>query len=228
MDRSWITIGWLSETPVNPEPPCKRSGYVKFGTLNNAYKYSRKSVALWSEVLHRVPNSRFIVIRPEASSVIFRANLVSEFKRNGIEANRIEFFNNWLNDLKFDECYNHFDISLDTFPLTGGTTTVDCLDMGVPVVSLAGPAMHQRISHAILHGTGLGELSTDSEAGYVETAVALASDPDRIAAYRATMRDRLRTSNLCNAQSYADDFATTMERVAHQHGLIERMPDPSH
>jgi len=134
----------------------------------------------------------------------------------------------WVTALKVGECYQQCDTRLRPAPRTGGTTTVGCLDMGVPVVSLAGPAMHQRISHAILHGTGLGELSTDSEAGYVETAVALASDPDRIAAYRATMRDRLRTSNLCNAQSYAEDFATTMERVAHQHGLVERMPDPSH
>ena len=225
MDRSWITVGWLSKTEVAQDPPCLRNGYVTFGTLNNSYKYSRASIALWAQILHRVPNARFIVIRPEASSVILRANIVSEFKRHGIEAGRIEFFNNWLNDLRFDECYNHFDISLDTTPLTGGTTTVDCLDMGVPVVTLAGPAMHQRISHAILNGAGFGELSAANPEDYVETAVALARDLDRIAAYRHDMRARLRASPLCDGAAFAEDFATTMERVALRHTLIDRTPD---
>ena len=39
---------------------------------------------------------------------------------------------------KYFAAYNRIDITLDPFPFTGGTTSVESLWMGVPFVSLTG------------------------------------------------------------------------------------------
>ena len=113
-----------------------------------------------------------------------------------------------------DACYNHFDISLDTAPLTGGTTTVDSLEMGVPVVTMRGPAMHQRISHAIVSHVGLGDLSAETPEGFVDAAVGLANDLDRLTDLKRTLRDRLSASALCDGPGFAKGFAATMAELA--------------
>lgn len=220
MDGAWLCFGWMTDQPLTEEPPVSRNGYVTFGTLNNPYKYSGTSLDLWAAVLRAVPDARFLVARPECSSGIMRANFVTEMAARGVTADRVDFFDNWLNQVPATECYNHFDISLDTFPLTGGTTTVDCLDMGVPLVSLAGAPLHSRISHALLRNAGAGELSTEDPEHYVEIAAALAADPARIATYRTSLRRGLREGILCDKQAFADNFLKAMRGLAERHDLV--------
>lgn len=221
MQYSWICYSWLLDHQPVQEPPSIRAGYVTFGSLNNTYKYSRHTIWLWAQVLKRVENARFIVIRPETDSVLLRANLVKAFEAEGIDAGRIEFFDNHDNKINFQACYDCIDISLDTTPLTGGTTSVDCLDMGVPLVSLRGPAMHQRLSHAILTHAGVPELSVETEADYIDLAVALASDPERLCEYRQNLRQKLRESQLCDFQGFTADFTQTMRAVAEKHHCFD-------
>jgi predicted O-linked N-acetylglucosamine transferase (SPINDLY family) len=110
--------------------------------------------------------------------------------------------------------YNAIDISLDTFPLTGGTTTVEALWMGVPVVSLVGPAFYERLSWSILGHAGLAELVADDLEGYRAAALALAADPRRRRELRAGLRTRLRESPLGDGAGFARDFFGLLEAKA--------------
>ena len=66
---------------------------------------------------------------------------------------------------------------------------------------------HQaRVSASLLHAVGLDDLVADSIDGYVDVAVALAEDHDRRRALRASMRERLANSTLCDAPGFADRF----------------------
>ena len=47
------------------------------------------------------------------------------------------------------------DIALDPAPYNGSTTTCEALWMGVPVVTLVGPAHRQRVSYSILKNIGI-------------------------------------------------------------------------
>jgi protein O-GlcNAc transferase len=85
--------------------------------------------------------------------------------------------------------YNQMDISLDTFPQTGGTTTCESLWMGVPVVTKVGPAVFERLSYSVLNNAGLGEFCARTTDEYVDIAVALAGQPERIGELRRGMRD---------------------------------------
>ncbi len=206
MPRSFIVMGshfFRDDPPVAPAPPGAASGLVTFGTANASYKYSPACLDAWAQVLAAAPGSRFLFIRPEGDSPTFRANALAAFARRGVTAERIGFDAVRGEHLPF---YDRLDISLDTFPLTGGTTTCESLWMGVPVVSLVGEAVYERLSYSILSNAGLPDLCADSVPAYVETAARLAADKARLAELRSGLRDRIRGGPLGDPAGFARDF----------------------
>ncbi len=206
MPHSWIALGrdaFRDDPPVAPQPPLARNGYVTFGTANSPMKFTAAGLAAWARVMAQVEGSRLLILRPETTAAALRANITRIFAQAGIAAERLEFEPTTRDHLTH---YARMDVSLDTFPLTGGTTTCESLWMGVPVVSLRGEAVFQRLSHSILTNAGLGELSVETVDDYVETAVRLARDAPRLADLRRTLRARLRASPLGDSQAFARDY----------------------
>jgi protein O-GlcNAc transferase len=206
MPTSWIALGRMvfSEAhEITAGLPQDRAGRITFGTANNPHKYNRDMFALWAEVMRQVPDSRFMFIRPEGGTPSARANIEKAFGQHGIAADRIVFQTIRGRHMPF---YNEVDITLDTFPLTGGTTTTEALWMGVPVVSLIGEAFFERLSYSILTNCGAGDLATPDKARYVEIAVALAADRARRLELRQTLRERMRSGPLGRTDDFARDF----------------------
>ncbi len=216
MSGAFVCFEGFPEEPLAP-PPFLANGHVTFGTLNAVYKWSRPMVARWCEIMRAVEGSRMVIVRPEARSVVFLNNVVQEFERNGITRDRLDIINNHSGSASHLSYYNLFDISLDTFPVTGGTTTTDALWMGVPVVSQMGPAYHQRIGGAIVRHCGLADLCVATPADYVRTAVALAGDRDRLVALRCSLRDALRGSPLCRVDTFMAGFEEAILAAARRH-----------
>lgn len=209
-----LSASAFREQPAaNVEPPIGRNGYVTFGTANQPYKYTPEGLRTWARIMARCPGSHFLFVRPEGNSPSFQANLRRAFAAEGIEGDRIEFESVRGAHLPH---YNRMDISLDTFPQTGGTTTCESMWMGAPCVSLKGPAPYERLSYSVLSNVGLADLCADTLEGYVETAVALGNDPARIAELRATMRERMRASPLGQSRAWAAGFYDAVERAVRE------------
>lgn len=204
--NAWYPLSrsfFRDQPAADPEPPVARNGYVTFGTANQPHKCTREVLATWARVLARLPDSRFLFIRPEGSSASFRENVRRVFAAQGVARERIEF--EAVRGAHLPH-YNRMDISLDTFPQTGGTTTCESIWMGAPCVTLVGPALYERLSYSVLKNVGLDELCAFSRDEYVEIAVRLGSDPARIAELRSGMRERMRASPLGQEQAWAADF----------------------
>ena len=221
MPGSWVCFGegiFFDPVEINPEPPAAQNGIVTFGTLNNTYKFTPKQIALWAEVIKSVPDSRFLIVRPECGSMITCKNLAEEFAKNGVPPERLYFMNNRGTDIPHLAFYNEIDITLDTYPVTGGTTTTEALWMGVPVVSLVGDAYFQRISYGILKQLGLDQCCAFDAQEFVAKAVALA-DVEKLRALRRELRPRLQDSTLARPDLFLENFQATLEDVARRHGL---------
>ncbi len=208
------------EVEIELPMPFERNGFVTFGTLGNPYKFTPEAVAAWATVMRASPGSRFLVVRPGANSPVFVRNMCTAFAGHNIEADRLYFVDNSELDVPHYSFYNEIDICLDTFPLTGGTTTCEALWMGAPVVSLYGPNMYERISYAILNQLGLEELCTRTAEEFVEVAAALARDGDRLRRYRETLRPRMLESPLCQDEKFVRDFEELLIGVARRRDLI--------
>jgi protein O-GlcNAc transferase len=215
MPSSWVSLGPLGFTdhPIVPGLPEERAGRVTFGTMNNPYKYAPESIALWARVLQRLPGSRFLFVRPEAGAVMFRENMARAFGRHGIGADRLAYAAVRGQHMAH---YNDIDIALDTLPQTGGTTTCECLWMGVPTVSLVGPAFFERLSFSNLVNAGLRDLAVDTPDAYVDAAVALAADVPRRRALRDGLRGTIRRSPLGDAKAWVRDFEALTIRTLEQ------------
>ncbi|HTI67054.1 MAG TPA: hypothetical protein VL460_05850 [Caulobacteraceae bacterium] len=206
MPHGWIA---MTEAYFEPEPrlpedtPQARNGFVTFGTLNAPYKYSPQCLDLWARAVAAVPESRFLIVRPEAGAPTFRDNIARAFAAHGVAPERLAFAVVRGRHLPW---YNEIDIALDSLPVTGGTTTCESLWMGVPVVSLTGAAPFERMSASILANAGLGDLAVRTPEAFVATAAALAADRARRERLKLTLRDRIRASPLGRSEAFARDF----------------------
>ncbi|NBS43352.1 MAG: hypothetical protein EBT34_06395, partial [Acetobacteraceae bacterium] len=206
LPETWVTVGGrlgFYEVPIDLEIPEDRRGYVTFGTANNPYKYTKLCIDTWAAVLRRVPNSRFIFIRPEAGGPSFLENTRAAFAARDVDPDRIEFVGIRGKHLPH---YNKMDISLDTLPHVGGTTTCESIWMGVPCISLVGPGFAERLSYSNLSNAGIGDLATFSIEAYIEKAAELAADAPRRRVLRHGLRDMIRAMPLGQPARFGKAF----------------------
>ncbi|MDB5476411.1 MAG: hypothetical protein JWP49_1922 [Phenylobacterium sp.] len=205
MPHSWLALGrmFTDSHPIAEGLPEERAGYLTFGTANNPHKYSREVLRAWAGVVAKVPGSKFAFVRPEGGTAAFRKNVLAEFAAEGVGPERVIFHAVRGAHMPV---YNQLDITLDPFPLTGGTTTTEALWMGVPVVSLVGEAFYERLSYSILSNAGVGELCATDLAGYTQIALDLAGDRERRRRLRQTLREQIRNSPLGRGEAFARDF----------------------
>ncbi len=198
---------WCYQPPADcPEVsglPAAGSGYITFASFHGLAKITPSVIELWSRLLARMPGSRLLAVANGVDAI--GGKLLQRFARHGIAAERIQ-----LHEFKsFDDylaMHNEVDISLDTHPYTGGTTTCHALWMGVPVVTMTGTTAPSRGGASVLAAVGLSELVADSAEDYVSIAAQLAGDPPRLAKLRAGLRQRTRTSHLCDAAGFTRDL----------------------
>ena len=151
--------------------PALSGGGVMFGCLNSFGKVSPGALRLWASVMKQVAGSRIVL---HCLAGLHRQRLLEQFGEWGIAADRIEFVGvqPWA---VYMRTYQRIDIALDPFPYGGGITSCDALWMGVPVITLSGGTAVGRGGRSILSQVGLTENIADTQEGYLERAVFLAS-----------------------------------------------------
>jgi predicted O-linked N-acetylglucosamine transferase (SPINDLY family) len=131
----------------------------------------------------------------------------------GLAGDRVELLDDRPDYTAYLARFAEIDVLLDPSPYSGVTTTCEALWQGVPVVTLAGDRHAARTGASLLTHAGLAELVADTPAGYVSRAVALAGDPSRLTALRATLRERLRASALCDQRGFARGIEAAFSEI---------------
>lgn len=193
--------------PPVTDVPVFRNGHINFGSFNNVAKINDDVIATWSHILLRVPEARLVLKWRGFADAPFCAVMRARFAAHGVDPSRIVLrpFSIYRDTLAE---YRDIDIALDPFPFTGGQTSLDALWMGVPVVTLAGFTPVERQGHTFVNLIGRSEWSVGNTAAYIETAVALASDPDQLRMMRFDQRDLIRSSPLSDANEFVSALIT--------------------
>lgn len=185
---------------VGPLPAATR-GHVTFGCFNNLAKINRAVIALWAQLLKRLPDARLLLKTHQLSDPGMRRRYADWFAAEGIDPDRIELQGKSPHRQLLNE-YNRVDVALDPFPYSGGLTTLESLWMGVPVVTLGGDRFSARHSVSHLTAAGLPELVADGPAPFLTLAAALASDLPRLEALRAGLRACVAASPLVDGPRF--------------------------
>jgi protein O-GlcNAc transferase len=201
-----LPLGYLCYEPPSYAPevgplPAHARGYPTFGSLNNPAKLNRRVFSLWSRILRRIPSARLMLVSDGLADASVRERLRREFGHMGIDPRRIETRRGGRHEA-FLCNYSDIDVALDPFPYSGGMTTLEALWMGVPVVSRAEGGFAGRHSVSHLSRAGLGSWVSETDEDYVEAAASAVSDLGALADLRRNLRDRLRTSSLCDAAAF--------------------------
>lgn len=194
---------WCYE-PLAPEPevhglPAAANGHITFGCLSSFKKVGKGAVTLWARVLTSVPTARLLLVAPLGGA---RERLLHGFAEAGVERERIELVSHMPRQ-QYLETYGRIDCCLDTTPYAGGTTSLDALWMGVPMITLAGETVASRSGASLAHNLNLPELVARTPEQYVERAAELVRDLRKLGELRAGLRGRLQRSALMDAPRFA-------------------------
>lgn len=196
-----------------PLPPARaHDAPLVFGSFNNAMKLSPRTIALWAQVLQAVPDSLLLLKAPSLRDAAVQARFAGLFAEQGIAAERLMLRGPSGLEAMMQE-YGDIDIALDPTPYNGGTTTLQALWMGVPVVTLTGGNFVARMGASFMQSLDQPDWVADDEDGYVAAAVRLARDCTTVRAGRAQLRARMAASPLCDIQAYVGHFEALLQRM---------------
>ena len=192
--------------------PALNKGKITFGCFNNTAKLTDRVIACWSTLMHALPQAQLYLKYKSFGDDGVRQRYQRLFTKHDVDSSRIRFAGSSPREEHL-AAYQEVDIALDPFPYNGGTTTMESLWMGVPVVTLRGDRYVSHVGETILKNLGLPEYVTDCEEAYITQAIALASDIPSLAELRGGLRDRLLNSVLCDGQGFARDLEAAYRQM---------------
>ena len=185
---------------------------LTFASFNNVSKLTPRSLALWAQVLQAVPNSRLMLKAPSFKDEAAVKVFVQRFKQLGVALDRLEFRGpSSLSDMMAE--YADVDIALDPVPYNGGTTSLQAMWMGVPVLTIAGGHFVSRMGASFMQAAGLPEWVAKDDADFVRRAVALSQDRAALLTLKQGLRDRLLALPAWDIDAYAQDLQAAVRKM---------------
>jgi predicted O-linked N-acetylglucosamine transferase (SPINDLY family) len=167
-------------------------------------------------VLRDLPQARLLLKAPSLrdASVINRFQTL--FAAEGITAERLSFEGpSELSQMM--QCYSEIDIALDPTPYNGGTTSLQALWMGVPLITLRGGNFVSRMGASFLTALGQPNWIAHDDASYSAIAQQLSQQLPAIRQGRAALRQQMARSGLSDLECYADQFQQLLRRMWRHH-----------
>ncbi|XP_043701507.1 probable UDP-N-acetylglucosamine--peptide N-acetylglucosaminyltransferase SPINDLY isoform X1 [Telopea speciosissima] len=198
--------------PVSPTPALS-NGFITFGSFNNLAKITPKVLQVWARILCAVPNSRLVVkCKPFCCDSVGQ-RFLSTLEQLGLESQRVDLLPLILLNHDHMQAYSLMDISLDTFPYAGTTTTCESLYMGVPCVTMEGSVHAHNVGVTLLSKIGLAHLIAKTEDEYVQLALQLASDFMALSNLRMSLRDLMMKSPVCDGPNFTLGLEATYRNL---------------
>ncbi|KTT22729.1 O-linked N-acetylglucosamine transferase, SPINDLY family protein [Pseudacidovorax intermedius] len=176
--------------PLCEAPPMLRKGHPTLISLNNSAKITDAMLALWARILAARPAAQLIVMVKERTPEAAQAAMQARVEAAGLPLERTFVMHQQPLE-QFMELGHVADLALDTAPISGGTTTLHALWMGLPVIAMDGERGVDAGSARTLQGLGLHEDVATDEDGYLAAVLRRLDDPDGLLRFRQEARARM-------------------------------------
>jgi len=217
LPKIWNCHSGISFDIVTENLPFLKNNYITFGCFNNSSKITDTSIETWSKILLKRKNSKIIIKAPSDDAEIAQENILKKFKNYGIDHSRVLFSKRLEKRNDHFKMYNKVDISLDTFPYPGVTTTIESIWMGVPVLTLKGNNFVSRCGESINLNLQMPEFIAENKEDYINKALSLSDDIKNLVAIRKSLRQKALNSPLFDAEDFGKHFCEILNSVWLKH-----------
>ncbi|MFB9289301.1 tetratricopeptide repeat protein [Pseudoduganella plicata] len=165
--------------------PAYTNGYITYGSFNRINKLRRPVIALWARLLRAQPTARLMLAGMPSNGQY--QHLIDWFAEEGIALSRLEFKPR-ASLCEYFYLHHKVDVCLDTFPYAGGTTTMQALWMGIPLLTLAGDTLAGRSAAGVLSQLNLNAFVAHSFDEFVERGLAVTARLELLSDLRQSLR----------------------------------------
>lgn len=220
-------LNYLPSTGVEPEnlphlnkvQPCIENGYLTIGTFNRYNKINDSVVCLWEKILERCPTVRFVIKTKEFVTISLREQFINTIKnKNLLSRIKILEYTDTYQEHLVD--YNKMDISIDTFPYSGTTTSCESLLLGTPILTLFDNERQyhsQNVTTSLMINTGLEEFVVYSEDEYVDKIEYYSKNLEMLKDLKVHTRTKFLNSSICDYINFTKDFEKLMLNTYNNH-----------
>jgi predicted O-linked N-acetylglucosamine transferase (SPINDLY family) len=140
------------------------------------------------------------------------------FLEKGVFADQLIFEPDTERKILF-ESYNNIDIALDTFPYSGGTTSLEAAWMCVPILTKAGNSFLSKCGESININLGLNDWICRDEDEYFEKAINFSLDIDKLQLIKNNLKINRDKIKLFDHKLFADNLAESFIKMWHDYNF---------
>ena len=207
------------------ELPAIKNGHITFGCFNNFSKVNEEVISLWARLLIAVEGSRLFLKARQLQDPCILMRTIDTFRSLGVSSERL-ILEGQTSRLQYFKSYHKVDIGLDPFPYPGGTTSVESLWMGVPVITKKGKSFIAHNGETIAKNSGQEDWIALDESQYLEKAIHFSSDLKSLNDLRARLRGQILASPLFDAERFARNFELALSEMWTEYNREIKLKDP--
>lgn len=194
------------------QTPAIKNQFITFGCFNNINKINDNVIKVWSNILNKIYGSKLFLKSDKFIISSLKENLYKKFENNGV--NRVNLIFE-ISSERYDllKNYNKIDIALDTFPYSGGTTSLELSWMCVPLLTMVGDRFISRCGGSINHNLQMTNWIAFNEEDYVNKAIEFTQDIKKLEIIRNNLRINSRKSCLFNIDLFSKDFVNAINQI---------------
>lgn len=185
----------------------------------NLYKIHPRLSDTWAHILEATPGARLVLYPFNPNWDLsypagkFVARFTDQLLTRNVDPERVTVAGPWSDASAVEEILTAADIYLDSFPHSGGLSSLDALRLGVPVVTLCGDTQRENQSADLLDMLGLSRFVARTSGDYVDLAARLAADPELWADYRLEIGRAMQHAAFFDTDDYSNKFAGGLRRA---------------
>ena len=211
LKNTWSVLA-PTDNIVLADIPAKKNGYITFGSFNNLKKINNKVINLWSQILYQCKNSKLILMTSQFKDKKFIEYFSKFFLDQGVNLKQLVFREETnRNDLL--NLYNSIDISLDTFPYNGGTTSLESIFMCVPVLTKKGNTFLSKCGESINTSIGLSDWIAENDEDYLLKAINFANDFIKLQEVKSYLINNRNYFKLFDSKDFADQLSNSFKKM---------------
>ena len=217
LPKIWNCHSGIKSNVVSESLPFLKNDYITYGCFNNSSKITDEVIETWSEILLNKKNSKIMIKAPSEDGEIAQERILKKFKEFNVDSSKVLFSEREKKRNDHYKIYNKVDISLDTFPYPGVTTSIESVWMGVPVLTLTGNNFVSRCGESINLNLKMSEFIAKNKMEYIKKAISLSEDISNLVEIRKSLRQKALNSPLFDMENFGQDFGDLLNNVWHSH-----------